>query len=252
MNLLVLVPLLLLPPGRSLPAPLALLSLLLAFICASCFGSVLRALLDLEADRRDPANRALPFAAGDAPLSRGLAALPVFGVAAVALAGWHDVRLGTLLAVVLGVEVLRLYRWRHGLLTNALAQAWLAWARLAAGTEAVGGTLTIGLGLFCALSFTAVTAAESRPDFGRGRWMLAHASGLLAGPVLGWFAGARTTTLVFPRSGLLLLLWPALLLWIIRALKSTNQIPIRRAVADPFRWSLAVAAAGVLWLAARG
>jgi 4-hydroxybenzoate polyprenyltransferase len=250
-NLLVLAPLLLLPPGRSAEKWPALLLVLLAFLGTHSAASLLRALLDLDADRRNPASRTLPFAAGDAPLSRGLALIPCLALGAVSLAGCIDLRLGALLAAVLAVEVVRLYRFRQSLLTDVLALAWLAWARLSAGTEVVGGTLALGCAIFSALALAAVAAAERRPTE-RAAWLLAHGCGLVAGPVLGWFAGTPAAALMFQRPALLLLLWPALLLWIIRGLKTANPSPAQSAARDPFRWALGLAGAAVLWLAAHG
>lgn len=154
---------------------------------------------------------------------------------------------------VLSVEALRLFRFRRWLTTDVVALTWLALTRLAAGTLVVGGTLTTGLTMFMALALAAVAAAERRPPApGRGAWLLAHGCGLLAGPALGWFAGTPAAGLAFQRPGLLLLLWPALLLWIIRALKTAATNPNQPATRDPFRWLLAAAGAGVLWLAVHG
>jgi hypothetical protein len=252
-NLLLLVPVLLLPPGRSFGQISALLCVLTAFLCTSSASALLRALLDLDADRRDATACARSFAAGDAPLSLGLALIPLLALAAVGLAAAVEPRLGYLLAAVLAVEALRLFRFRRWLTTDVVALTWLALTRLAAGTLLIGGTLTTGLTAFFALALAAVAAAERRPPTpGRGAWLLAHGCGLLAGPALGWFAGTPAAGLAFQRPGLLLLLWPALLLWIIRALKTAATNPNQPATRDPFRWLLAAAGAGVLWLAVHG
>jgi 4-hydroxybenzoate polyprenyltransferase len=249
--LLVLAPLLLLPPGSGLVQPAALGLTLAAFLLADSAMSLLRALLDLDADRRDATRRHGSLAAGDAPLSRALALIPLLVLGTLALSTLAAPALGALLSAVLALEAVRLWWLRRWLVPDVVAQAWLAMTRVAAGTLAVGGTLAGGFAGFLALAFAAVAAAERhRPEDAARSWRLAHGCGLVAGPVLGWFAGTPEAALAFQRPGWLLLLWPALLLWIIRALKtaSTPAQPAR----DAFRWTLALVAAAVVWLAVHG
>lgn len=249
-NLLVLAPLLLLPPGRGVASPGALVMALGAFLAASSAGSLLRALLDLNNDRREAARRHRVFAAGDAPLSRGLTLLAILPALALLLGAFAAPAIGALVGMVLALEVARTVWLRRRLVPEVVAQVWLALARMAAGTLAVGGTLAGSWVAFLALAFAAVGAAErpaAEPE--RRRWVVAHGCGLLAGPALGWFAGTPAAALAFQRPGWLLLLWPALLLWIMRALKTAGTRP---PAADPARWALAVAAGAVAWLAAHG
>ena len=193
-----------------------------------------------------------PLAAGDAPLSLGLALIPLLALAAVGLAAGVELRLGALVVAVLAVETLRLFRLRRWLATDVVALTWLALARLAAGTLVVGGTLTTGLAMFITLALAAVAAAERRPPApGRGQSLLAHGCGL-AGTALLWFVATPGAALAFQKPELLLLLWPALPMWIIRALKTAATHPNQPATRDPLRWLFAVAGASVLWLAVHG
>lgn len=268
-NLLVLAPLLLLPPGRAVAHPLALGLVFAAFLLATSAASLLQALLDLEANRREAAETAghprhyAPFAAGDASLALGLALIPLLMLLALGLGALAAPQLAAMLAAVLALETVRLFWLRRALGPDVVAQVWLALARLAAGSLATGATLAGGWVLFLALALAAVAAAERRwPGAGRRPWLLAHGCGLLAGPALGWFAGTPPAALIFQRPGLLLLLWPALLLWIIRALKTSPDIAppsspgtgtrFPAASRDPFRWALAAAGAAVVWLAVHG
>lgn len=253
-DLLVLAPLLLLPPGRAVAQPLGLALAGGAFLLLSAASGVLQALLDLPADRADRRRASAPFAAGDAPLSLGLAAIPLLLLLALGLGALAAAPVAGLVAAALVVEGLRLFWLRRFFGPDVVARVWLAGTRLAAGVLLAGATLPGGALPWLALAAAAVFAAERRamvPD--RRAWVVAHGCGLLAGPALGWFAATPAARLAFQQPGLLLLLWPALLLWIMRALKTpSDPAAPQRPARDWFRWTLAGAAAAVVWLAARG
>ena len=250
-NLLVLLPALMVPWEHCVLRWAVLLTAFLAFAFSTSAGALLRALLDVPTDRLEPALRLRPFASGDAPLSRGLSLLTGLAIGAVVLGAITSPGLGLMLTASLALEVAAGYRFRHHVAKDAIATALLALARVAAGAAVVGRLLPGGLVVFLGLAFAAVGAAESRARGGTSlRAVLAHGLGLASGPVLGWFAGTPEAVLHFHRPWLLLLLWPGLLLWIIRGVKSSSELRLQADSRRAWRWVLAGSGIAVWWLAA--
>ncbi len=114
---------------------------ILAFVAFGCFASsayLLNDLFDLAADRHHPHKRLRPFAAGDLPLSYGIAMIPIL----IAVGGVVGLLVSPLLLAVLalyfGLTTTYSFYLRKIVLLDVIILAGLYTMRLMAGSAAVG------------------------------------------------------------------------------------------------------------------
>jgi 4-hydroxybenzoate polyprenyltransferase len=211
--------------------------LLLAFVAFGCItssGYLINDLLDLAADRRHPGKRLRPFAAGDLPLSYGLAAIPVLIAAACAIG--HLVS-GLFLAsifVYLALGLAYSLYLKKVVLLDVIALAGLYTIRILAGSAAVAIWPSHWLLAFSTFLFFSLAlvkrygelevmrrvdgdTARARAYRLSDRNLLAAmgiASGYLAVLVLALYINGDAAQILYKRYELMWLLCPLLLYWI--------------------------------------
>jgi len=236
-NLLVFLPLL---TAHLVLVPDALLRSLLAFLSfCLCASSVylLNDLLDLESDRRHPRKRLRPFAAGTLPISAGLVAAPLLGLAAFALA----LAISKLFALTLtGYYVLTLaysFVFKRFAMLDTVVLAGLYTIRIIAGAAALRISVSFWLLAFSMFLFLSLAIIKRYTELrgllltgdshsaGRGYAVddlplmqsLGATSGYLAVLVLALYINSTASELLYRHPQVLWLLCPLLLYWISRA-----------------------------------
>lgn len=275
-NLLLFVPLFAAHRYTELPL---VLDALLAFLCFSlCSSSVyiLNDLLDLGDDRRHPGKRSRPFASGRLSIHAGLAVLPLFLVAAFALALWQlPLAFAGVLATYYGLTLAYSLSLKRHMVVDVITLAALYTLRVIAGTVALGLSLSFWLlafSMFIFLSLALVkryaelfdARAEGRLEKVRGRGYfhddlemvaaLGAAAGYMAVMVLALYINDENTTRLYRRPEVIWLACPLLLAWVSRVWMLAHrgrmhEDPVIFAVQD--RLSLAIGAliAIVFWAA---
>lgn len=265
-NLLVLVPLLLAAPlATSGDLGRALLAFLTMGLLASA-GYLVNDLLDLEADRRHPTKRTRPLAAGTLPLAAGRAAVPILLLAAAFLAALLPAAFAPVALAYLVFTLAYSLRLKHVPLLDVLVLAGLFALRVLAGAEVIEAPLSYWLLTFAMFFFLSLALVKRHAELGQ----LAAAGGddlvdrgyrTADLPLLlttGLASGIAATVIFvvylvaeqFPRAlyarpGWLWLVFPTLLLWLLRTWRLTlhgrmNQDPVLFALTD--RPSLAMGA----------
>jgi 4-hydroxybenzoate polyprenyltransferase len=244
-------------------------------ICASGVCMV-NDIMDLDADRRHPAKKFHPFAAGNLPLPAGLVGGPLLLVTGLVMA----IQLSWVFA---GVTVLYLllavsYLWwvKSVVLLDVVFLVGLYTIRLVAGQAATGivlstWLLTFSLFIFLSLALVkrhvercAAKQVEAGQYAGSGRGhevrgldvvvLSGAGSGCLATLVLALYANSQSATLLYAHPGRLWLGCPLLLYWISRIwlIARRGQMhddPLVFALKDPASYIVVVLAFLILWLA---
>ena len=237
-NLLVFVPLL---AAHRVTDPQAWASTLWAFLAFGlCASSVyiLNDLLDLQDDRHHPRKRRRSFAAGDLPLSSGIAAAPLLLVTAFALSWWQlppafTAVLATYYASTLAYS---LYLKRH-MVVDVITLAGLYTVRIVAGVAAISTEVTFWLLAFSMFIFLSLALVKRYADLkgleaqghegqirGRGYRIddqsivgsLGAAAGFSAVLVLALYVQDPATAALYRHPWVLWLVCPLMLAWICR------------------------------------
>jgi len=233
-------------------------------------------LLDLDADRRHPAKKNRPFAAGDLPLQTGLILGPALLLAGLLLA----VQLSWLFVGVVAVYLLLTtsYSWwvKRVALLDVFVLAGLYTIRLIAGHAATGIVYSSWLLMFSMFIFLSLALVKRYVELaganeiesdksaiaGRGYVAgdlemvasLGTGSGYLAALVLALYVNSSQVTTLYAHPNLLLLICPLLLYWISRVWLLAHRghmhdDPVVFALKDAGSYIVAALALFVLWLA---
>jgi 4-hydroxybenzoate polyprenyltransferase len=247
----------------------------LAFCCAASSAYILNDILDLDADRRHPAKRYRPFAAGT--LSPALGVVLVPGLLGIAFAAsWSSLPSSfiELLAIYVVLTTVYSLHLKRVPVLDVLLLAALYTLRVLAGIAASQvrfstWLLAFSMFLFLSLAFlkryTEVSAMDGAPTEqvrGRGyirgdrEWLgsMGGASGYLSVLVLALYINSEQVVALYRRPLLLWLACPLLLFWISRMwlLAHRGRIhddPIVATVRDPASYLLGVLVALVMYLA---
>lgn len=275
-NLLVFVPLI---AGHQLTDFARLRLAVAAFVIFSLGASGVYAtndLLDLSADRRHPLKRNRPYAAGDLPLMWGFIVAPLllltstsmafivnssFGVvflSYVVLTTWYSLQIKALavldVIVLASLYTIRIYA--GGTVTSIRLSEWL---------------LAFSMFLFLSLAFlkryaelTQTKPKNNRVD-GRGYQVddakvvlsFGTSTASMAVLIFAVYISNETTQVLYPRSGLLWFVCPAILYWLTRVwfLAQRHQMPhdpIAFAVKDRTTYAVALFCFATLYLASIG
>lgn len=211
----------------------ALLATLAFCFCAS-FVYVLNDLFDLAADRRHPRKRLRPFAAGDIPVSQGVALGPVLLLAGLAIASFLPPAFIATLAFYLVLTLVYTFRLKGYVLIDVLVLAGLFTTRVIAGGIAIDAFPSFWLLGFCVFLFLSLALVKRCSELvtvdrqgleaahGRGYNVadttllttMGIASGYVAVLVVALYINSEAVTLLYSRPQVLWLLCPALLYWI--------------------------------------
>ncbi len=273
-NLIIFVPLL---TSHQLGNRPLLLDALWAFIAFSLCASgvyVLNDLLDLDADRHHPDKRNRPFAAGDLPLSIGLALVPLLLAASGVVALWLPATFGAVLAIYLVATTSYCWWLKQVPLLDTFILAALYTLRLAAGHEATGVAYSSWLLVFSMFVFLSLALLkrflelralrDQSGDTARGRGYVAAdlelvatlglVSGYLAVLVLALYVNSPQVVILYRHPLLLLLICPLLLYWIshvwlVAHRGEMHSDPTLFALKDGVSYLIGALTLLVLWLA---
>jgi 4-hydroxybenzoate polyprenyltransferase/phosphoserine phosphatase len=272
-NLLIFLPLLL----AHVVAVDRLLAALLAFCCFSLAASatyIVNDLLDIEADRRHPAKRLRPFAAGDLPAFAGLGIVTAFLLLAfcgarllpIAFVGW-------LLLYLFCTLAYSLYLKRVALV-DVLVLSGLYTLRLLAGSAATRSHISpwlAGFSVFLFFSLAIVKrfaelenlrASSAPPRNGRG-YLVADldqlrsfgtSSAFAAVMVFAIYISSSDVVMLYQRPEVLWLIMPLMILWLCRvwlraSRGSLDEDPLVFALTDRMSLLIGAAVAAIVLLA---
>lgn len=139
--------------------PAAFLSALLAFLafCLCASGVyLLNDLLDLQADRGHPTKRLRPFAAGQLPLTLGLALVPLLTISAFAIASLLPLQFPLLLMIYLAGTALYSFSLKKMMIVDVVVLAILYTIRIFAGAAAINVVVSEWLFTFSLMIFAAL------------------------------------------------------------------------------------------------
>lgn len=275
-NLLVFVPLV--TAHVLAPAPFGAAAL--AFAALSLLASavyLLNDLADLPADRRHPAKRSRPIAAGRLPIRTAVALVPFLLAGATALALLLTPGAQLLLVVYLAATTFYSLLLKRKVLVDVFTLAFLYTLRVLLGGAATGvlvspWLLAFSVFFFLSLAFVKraselVLVRERGLGSAAGRdWraidsstvpVLGATGGYLSAVVLAIYIHSDVTKRLYAHPGWLWLLVPILLywvsrLWVLVGRGEMDDDPVLFAARDAVTWGLAVATAAALLLAALG
>lgn len=217
----------------------AVLATCIAFVSFSlCSSSVylLNDMLDLDADRRHERKRGRPFAAGNLPLSLGIAMSVALLAASAGLASLVPWRFGAVLAVYFATTIAYSFSLKRLPLIDVFALACLYTVRVIAGGAAAGIFLSYWLILFCVPVFLSLAMVKRYVELngllqagkselvGRGYitqdlsilCAFGTASGYLAVLVLALYLNSPEFKVLYHHPARLWALFPLTLYWISR------------------------------------
>ncbi len=213
---------------------------LLAFVSFSLCASatyIANDLLDIEADRRHPAKRLRPFAAGDLSVSTGVAlsAALLAGalIIAVVLLPWSF--LGWLLVYLATTLSYSLY-FKRVVLVDVILLSGLYTLRMLAGSAATRVQISPWLGAFALFLFLSLAMVKRFSELqntrargqtlanGRGYLLVdieqmrsfGTASAYASVVVFSFYIGAHEVTALYPHANRLWLITPLMILWLSR------------------------------------
>jgi len=252
---------------------LAALAFVAFGLCASAVY-VLNDLLDLDADRQHPTKRHRPFAAGRLPIVAGVAAVPLLGLAAFALAGWLGPAFMAWLLVYLALTTAYTFVIKQWAIADVMTLAALYTLRVLAGGAAVGVAVSSWLLAFSVFLFLSLALVKRYAELhelrargkaaapGRGYRIddlpllasLGGASGYVAALVLALYVEAAAGVDLYSRPEALWGLCALLLAWISRVWLLTHRgemhdDPVVFAVRDRASWVMALVGLVIVALA---
>ena len=246
-----------------------------AALCLCASGVyVLNDLMDLDADRQHPSKRERPFAAGNLPLSVGLALFPALLVLSGAIAWWMSLKLVALLAIYLIATTAYSWRLKRIVLLDVFVLAGLYTLRLIAGHVVTGTAYSAWLLVFSMFIFLSLALMkrfrelqglrqENKVDaHGRGYTAsdlelvatLGLMNGSLAVLVLALYVNSDQVVKLYRHPMLLLLICPLMLFWISRVWLMTHRgqmhtDPVVFVLKDWTSYAVGALALLVVWLA---
>jgi len=235
-NVLIFVPLLLAHNLRMNVLLEALLAFFSFSLCASA-TYIANDLLDIEADRRHPAKRLRPFAAGDLSVKTGVAlsAALLAGALAIAIGLLSWGFLGWLLAYLVTTLSYSLY-FKRVVLVDVILLSGLYTLRLLAGSAATRVPISPWLGAFALFLFLSLAMVKRFSELqntrargqtlanGRGYLLVdieqmrsfGTASAYASVVVFSFYIGAHEVTALYRHASRLWLMTPLMILWLSR------------------------------------
>jgi 4-hydroxybenzoate polyprenyltransferase len=219
--------------------PAAIVAVVAAFFCFSFMASasyLFNDLLDIDSDRRHPAKRFRPFAAGDLPVTGGIALAVGLITASVAILPWLPRQFALWLAVYIVATTAYSFYLKQVALVDVLMLSGLYTLRLLAGGAATGTPIShwlAGFSIFLFLSLAMVKRFSELENL-RARGLTAsHGRGYLAADLeqIRSFGTASATAAVvvfslyitrpdveafYKHAGRLWLIVPLMLYWLYR------------------------------------
>jgi 4-hydroxybenzoate polyprenyltransferase len=242
-NLLLFVPLFTSHKFGSMPLMISEIIAFFAFSLCSSGVYVLNDLLDLPADRTHPRKRKRPFAAGDLPISHGLALAFLAPVTGLILAYLLAPEFCAILALYMVITSAYSIRLKAIAVVDVIILATLYTIRVFAGAVVIEVTLsfwllTFSMFLFLSLALVKrcselvmVSGTRGKAASGRGYLvadldylhMMGVASGYLAILVVALYINSPDVIAQYSHPQLLWLLCPTLLFWISRVWLKTGR-----------------------------
>ncbi len=250
---------------------LAILFGITAFSLAASGGYIINDLIDRDADRRHPAKRTRPFAAGDLEPIVGIVAGPVLMLGGLAL-GYVAVNasFGLVLLAYLALTIAYTLILKRKLLLDVLVLSGLYAMRLLAGGAAVGIAVSSWLLAFSMFFFLSIAFAKrlieldtaGDEDTGRAYRLqdgaairiVGPACGLLSVLVLALYINSNAVNTVYGEPRILWLLCLLMLYWVLRLWfltmrGSLHHDPVVFALRDRVSYAVAAGSLLVLYLA---
>jgi 4-hydroxybenzoate polyprenyltransferase len=272
-NVLIFAPMVLAHTLRANILAQAILGFLSFSLCASA-TYIANDLLDVEADRRHPAKRLRPFAAGDLSVKAGVALSAGLLAGALALAvllpwaflGWLLIYLATTLSYSL--------YFKRVVLVDVILLSGLYTLRLLAGSAATRVSISPWLGAFALFLFLSLAMVKRFSELqntrargqtlanGRGYLLVdieqmrsfGTASAYAAVVVFSFYIGAHEITALYQHANRLWLITPLMILWLSRmwllaSRGELNEDPVIFALTDRMSLLTGVAVAAIAALA---
>jgi 4-hydroxybenzoate polyprenyltransferase len=273
-NVLIFVPMLLAHTMRVNVVAEALLGFVSFSLCASA-TYIANDLLDIEADRRHPAKRLRPFAAGDLSVKTGVALSGVLLAGALAIAilllplsflAWMLVYLATTLSYSL--------YFKRVVLVDVILLSGLYTLRMLAGSAATRVPISPWLGAFALFLFLSLAMVKRFSELqntrargqtlanGRGYLLVdieqmrsfGTASAYASVVVFSFYIGAHEVTDLYPHSNRLWLITPLMILWLSRvwllaSRGELNEDPVIFALTDGMSLLIGLGVAAIAALA---
>lgn len=240
-NLLIFVPLI---AGHAVDDVERIFSAVLAFVafgfCASS-TYILNDLLDLQADRAHHTKKRRPFAAGDIPVSLGVAVSLFLLLASFLLASMLPSQFVLVLTGYLAVTLAYSLALKRQVVVDVILLAGLYTMRIVAGaaaTEIAPSFWLLGFSMFMFLSLALVKRiSELKRSFGESRLAgrgyvqedllvlipLGSASGLISVLILALYMQTEIVSEMYPAKGWLWLVPVLVLYWVTRLWMKTNR-----------------------------
>jgi 4-hydroxybenzoate polyprenyltransferase/phosphoserine phosphatase len=274
-NVLIFVPMVLAHTLRMNVVANALLAFVSFSLCASA-TYIANDLLDIEADRRHPAKRLRPFAAGDLSVKTGvvLSGALLGGSLAIAILLLPWGFLGWLLAYLVTTLSYSLY-FKRVVLVDVILLSGLYTLRLLAGSASTSVPISPWLGAFALFLFLSLAMVKRFSELqntrargqtlanGRGYLLVdieqmrsfGTASAYAAVVVFSFYIGAHEVTALYRHSNRLWLITPLMILWLSRvwllaSRGELNEDPVIFALTDRMSLLTGVAVAAIAAFAA--
>jgi 4-hydroxybenzoate polyprenyltransferase len=251
--------------------PVAISAAIAAFFCFSFMASanyLVNDMLDIESDRRHPTKRFRPFAAGDLPVSGGLALVFLLVAGSLVILPWLPHEFAVWLAVYIAATMAYSFYLKKLALVDVLMLSMLYTLRLLAGGAATGTEIShwlAGLSIFLFLSLAMVKRFSELENLRQRGIAATNGRGYLVSDleqirafgtscataavvVFSLYISRFDVTVLYKHAGRLWLIVPLMLFWLYRMwlLGSRGEMdddPVVFALRD--RVSLAVGAAVV-------
>jgi 4-hydroxybenzoate polyprenyltransferase len=249
----------------------------IAFVCfclAASSAYLLNDMLDIPSDRAHPRKRTRAFAAGDLPISHGLALSISLMLAALSASLMLPARFTLILMVYVALTIGYSVLLKRKLLVDVIALGGLYTIRVLGGIAAVGSAYSYWLLMFCLFFFLGLAtvkrcselvsnaAAGASAPSGRGYrygdltvlFPLAAAACYGSVLVVALYLASPEVIVLYRHPLRLWLLCPLLLYWVSRVLvlASRNELhhdPVTFALTDRISWRAGAVALGIVLVA---
>ena len=256
---------------RQLDVLLATITAFFAFSLAASSAYIINDLLDLPGDRDHPRKCRRPFAAGEVPITRGIAMALALMAAAILLAATLPARFLFILAVYVCFTLGYSLYLKRKLLIDVIVLGGLYTLRVFGGVAATGERQSQWLLMFSLFLFLCLATVKrcselvARRDAGKpgpiGRnyqasdldvlFPLGAAAGYGAVLVVTLYLSSPEVVALYSHPTRLWLICPLLLYWVSRVLVLSNRNllhddPVIFALTDPVSWLTGLAAAAII------
>ena len=273
-NVLVFVPLLAAHRFADLRALVGGVLALGAFCLCASSVYVLNDLLDLEADRAHARKAKRPFAAGDLPISTGLALIPILLGGGMLIAAWLPAKFQLALGAYYLLTLAYSLKLKRILVIDAVALAGLYTLRIIGGAAAAGVALSFWLLLFSVFLFLSLAFVKRYAELDSLRRQqrlnaagrryhvedlavlqsFGTAAGYLSVLVLALYINSPDVAALYRHPKAIWMLCVLLLYWVSRVWMTAHRggmhdDPVLYALRDKVSLGLGILAAVALWLA---